>query len=203
VTTHRDIHDIAEELTRQHTHRERYEYRDKGTLWKQDHVTLVPALIDQLEGAQPQSQNSEGGGGFGSRPAARIEALDTLALIDHAASAWVRKLGHDDPGSTKACVTKLHGLHAGQDEVTRKAIERDMRGWWTQARIVSGWDVAAWRPDNSCPMCDVRRSLRVKIIDMAAFCVECRETWDETTIGLLADHIRAENGEDELVEESS
>lgn len=191
----RDIHDIHEELTRQHTHRERYERTEKGTSWKQDHVTLVPALIDQLSEAQPQSQKSEGGGGFGSRPAARIEALDTLALIDHESAAWVRKLGEDDPGSTKACVSKLHGLWAGVDEVAQKAIERDMRKWWNQARIVSGWDSSAWRPDNTCPMCNERRSLRIRIWDQVALCVGCRDTWDETSIGLLAEHIRFENGD--------
>jgi Zn-finger nucleic acid-binding protein len=49
----------------------------------------------------------------------------------------------------------------------------------------------------ACPVCDVRRSLRVNLSLQTALCVECREVWDSTTIGLLAEHIRAENMEDE------
>lgn len=194
-----DIHDYVNQLTRPHTHRQRYttEPDTKGTRWDKDHVTLVPALIDQLDAATPQSQGSEGGGGYKSRPAARIEALDVLIRIDTEAARWVRELGEDDHGGTKACVNRLHGLYASADDVAKKAIERDVRSWWSQARIISGWDSAAWRPDNTCPACDERRSLRIKLVDAMGFCVECRETWDDTTIGLLAEHIRAENAEDD------
>jgi hypothetical protein len=193
----RDIHDIHEELTRTHTHRERYERTERGTSWQKDHVTLVPALIDQLASASNTQDGANGAGGYKSRPAAWLEPLDTLAAIDKEASRWVRDLGHDDPTDTKACVSKLHGLHASADDTTQKAIERDMRRWWNQARVIAGWDSAAWRPDNTCPVCAERRTLRVKLNDAIAFCTDCRETWAPETIGLLAEHIRSENTEDE------
>src|SRR5688572_10222609 len=100
-TDHRDIHDHVTELTRSHAHRERYEIREGLTLWTKDHITDVPSLINQLLEAQPASQGSDSGGNtFASRPAARIEALDTIMLIDDEASRWLKKLGEDDPGDT-------------------------------------------------------------------------------------------------------
>jgi hypothetical protein len=75
-------------------------------------------------------------------------------------------------------------------------IERDLRTWWTQARICSGWDSKPWKPNNTCPVCSKRRTLRIRPDDRAAFCVGCRETWDQGTIGILAEHVRAENGEE-------
>jgi hypothetical protein len=192
-----DIHDHIRQLTRPHTHNERYEHNTNGTTWTSQHTTLVPALIDQLADVTATSGGEHGTGGYKSRPAAWLEPLDTLALIDHEAAKWVRKLGEDDPADTKAVLSKLHGLHASATGEQKRDIERDVRNWWTQARIISGWDSPAWRPDNTCPMCNERRALRIKLADHIGFCVECRATWEPTNIALLAEHIRAENREDD------
>ena len=196
-TTWLDIHDHVNELTRTHAHNEPYTYRNGNTTWTKRHTTLVPPLIHQLQYATPSGQGDDrSSAGYNSRPAARLEALDTLIHIDLAAARWIRDLGEDDPADTLACIRRLHGLHASAPEPTRREIERDIRHWWTQARIVTGWDSPAWRPDNTCPMCATRGTLRVKLIAQAALCIDCRETWDQTTIGLLADHIRHENADD-------
>ena len=187
-----DIHDMIGELTSGRTNRQPYTRGDET----HHHRTYVPALIDQLATATPSSEGANGAGGAASRPAAWLEPLDTLALIDNEAARWIRILGEDDPADTKLCVRRLHGLWASQDDTTKKRIERDVRSWWTQARCVTGWDSPAWRPDNTCPLCGERRTLRLKLADQIGFCTDCRESWDATTIGLLADHIRAENGED-------
>ncbi|GAA5154739.1 hypothetical protein GCM10023340_38780 [Nocardioides marinquilinus] len=103
------------------------------------------------------------------------------------------------PGSgTVACVRLLHGLSASADPVQRRAIEHDVRRWWIAARIVTGWDAPAWIPDNTCPACTERGTLRVRLADRIGVCTNdaCRTVWDEATIGLLADHIRFES-EDE------
>lgn len=195
----RDIHDIHEELTRPHTHRERYERTERGTSWQKDHVTLVPALIDQLASASNTQDGANGAGGYKSRPAAWLEPLDILAHIDERARNWIYKLtGDTNPRrDTKGCVSKLHGIHASQDAHTQSAIDRDMRTWWIQARLATGWDKRAWRPDNSCPVCTERRTIRVHLEDKMAFCADCKATWDSDNIGLLAEHIRSENAEDE------
>jgi hypothetical protein len=211
------IHLIHKQLTQWHQHRQPYHFEGDMSSWDTHHVTNVPPLIDQLNNAQPSTTSGINGDLSGtvptSRPAASIEALDTLIHIDNEASKWIRKLGHDDPGTTIACVRKVYALAASaqfcnHDKPTiedRKAIccdvhriERDMRRWWTQARIASGWDSPAWAPNNTCPVdgCGERRSLRIRVEDRTAFCTNCREVWPEGTIGILAEHIRAENGEE-------
>lgn len=217
MTHQLDIHDMVEELTRTHTHRERYEVRQGLTLWSKDHVTLVPALILQLLEATPAgSRDESGSAGAKSKPAARIEAIDTIMLIDDEATRWLARLGVDDPNerldprtrlpipaprattgrATIAVINKLHGLRTSQDGDTQGRIDHDIRRWWHQARIITGWDSPSWRPNNTCPMCEQRRTLRINLVMQAALCVECREVWDTTTIGLLADHIRSENEDD-------
>ena len=192
----RDVVDYVRELTETHTHREHFTIRKGKTWYGQHHTTTVPALLRQLVAASPSGNVQERDNtGYGSRPTARLEALDTLMEIDAQAARWVRWLGHDDPGSTIACVRRLGGLYPDQDKRVQAELARDMRHWWTWARIVSGWDSPAWRPDNTCPMCGERRTLRINLAAQAAFCVHetCHETWDETRIGLLAEHIRQES----------
>lgn len=236
-----DVVDYVRELTEIHTHREHFTIRKGKTWYGQHHTTIVPALLRQLITASPSGNVQERDNtGYGSRPTARLEALDTLMEIDAQAARWVRWLGHDDPGDllkvvrrippplgptcpeclhdscttirlgeyverrpipgsgTFACVRLLGGLHPNQDKRVQAELARDMRRWWTWARIVSGWDSPAWRPDNTCPMCGERRTLRINLAAQAAFCVHetCHETWDETRIGLLAEHIRQESDQE-------
>lgn len=209
--TYHDMHTIVRQLTEYHTHREPFTgVTDKGTAWNDVHVTQVPPLIHQLTNADPAS----GAGGSGkpaSKPPTSLDAIDTYTHIDLAAARWVRDLGEDDPADTIACVRKLYSLAAsahfcGHNKATledRKVVcctvhdvERDIRHWWTQARIVSGWDVAAWAPNNTCPVCEKRRTLRIRPDDQTAMCTGCRETWDTGSIGILAEHVRLENGEE-------
>lgn len=189
-----DIHDWVRELTRTHIAQAEYQ-TDQGTRW---HYTTSPGLLTQLESAAPSSAGeSRGSNGYASRPAARIDALDTLMTIDREASAWVRFLGHDDPGSTAACVAKVGSLYPSATEQCQRNIARDAKSWWTQARITTGYDTAAWRPDNTCPLCGEKGTLRVKLAHHTAMCTSCREVWEPDVIALLADHIRAENCEDQ------
>lgn len=207
------VHDIVRQLCDWHTHREPYTSEHDGTTWDTHHITQVPPLLTQLAGVNRTTDGQRGTPA--SRPAANLEALDTLIEIDKAAARWVRELGEDDPADTITCVRRLYALAASAhycgagkavvDTETRKvtcctvhAIERDIRTWWTQARITAGWDVAAWKPNNTCPMCGERRTLRIRTDDKTAMCVGCRETWETGNIGLLAEHVRQENGEDEL-----
>lgn len=212
-----DIHTIVRQLCDWHTHKQSYRFEGDMASWDAQHVTQVPPLIQQLEQAEvSKSGEDTGANAAKSKPAAHIEALDTLILIDRAAAKWVRDLGEDDPSTTVACVRKVYALAAsaefcGRTKPTiedRKVtcctvhkIERDIRSWWTQARIVSGWDMLPWRPNNTCPMCAERRTLRIRPDDKTALCVACRETWDAGNIGLLAEHVRAENGDSVAVAE--
>lgn len=216
-----DIHDLYNALTRTTTHRERYTTHIGGTEYSKHHITSVPALVLQLIEASPSGSGEMTGSEAGkSRPAARIEAIDTLMLIDHEAAAWLRRLGHNDPANTLdhngtpnpgtgtiACLNALHAALASIKACERPKprryddgfcctyhhIEADTVRWWRSARIVSGYDSPAWRPDNTCPWCETRRSLRINLGTESALCIECRCLWGPENIGLLAEHIRAEN----------
>lgn len=197
--------DMVTQLTRPHRHAEAYTHEANGTTYTQRHNVTVPALLDQLQHPTPLTGGEHGGSGYGSRPAASIEALDTLIRIDLEAARWVRDLGLDDPGDTAACVRLAGSLVPQTTSCTTPTNERrsgcclthDIARWWHQARIVSGWDVAAWKPDNTCPLCGKRGTLRVRLADLAALCTDCRSTWDSTTISLLSGHIRAENHDED------
>jgi hypothetical protein len=201
MTQARDIHDMVEELTRTHRHREPYTVRENGTTWTQNHQIRVPALLTQLTANDIPSTAAEEGPrpAFASRPAARLDALDIATRIDLQAARWVRDLGEDDHHlDTAATIRQLHGLHASADHDTQRAIERDVRTWWLQARIITGWDSPAWTPDATCPVCTERGTIRIRLADHIGMCTNdaCRTTWDTTNIGLLADHIRAETDDD-------
>jgi hypothetical protein len=191
--------DYIRELTEEHSHAEHYQVQRGHTWYGRNHVTKVPPLIAQLWANDLPSQSTETGmrPGFASKPAARLDALDAAARIDHDAQRWVLALG----GRVEAIadsidlVRRLNGLAASTDPATRADITRDVRSWWTQARIVTGWDSPAWAPDNTCPQCGERGTLKVRLAEGIGMCTNdaCRVTWDTATIGLLADHIRAES----------
>lgn len=75
---------------------------------------------------------------------------------------------------------------------TAHHIEADVRRWWRQARIISGWDSPTYRPFATCPVCEKRKGLRINLGAQTAVCVECRTVWEPSTIGLLAEHVRFE-----------
>jgi len=211
MTTRRrlDLHDLVRELTEPTQHRELYMRKRKPRY----HTTTSPPLLVQLDDAIEPKPSVDTGTPrpATSRPSASIEAIDTANLIDHEAAQWLRHLGQDDPGNAITCVRQVGALAISQDHCGRRTphrdgrgkvtcctahrIEADIRRWWNWARIVTRWDLPAWSPDNTCPLCGSRGTLRIRLVEKLATCIDCRETWDDTTIGLLADHIRTENGE--------
>lgn len=190
--------------------------RKKGTRkahQARHHRIAVPSLLVQLDASLTAS--SEGAGASRpaeSRPTANLDAIDTAGLIETEAGKWLRYLGADDPLEVTARVRRLASLLPGLERCHRRhplreegmvlccrahQIEVVIGQWWVQARVITGWDMPAWDPNNTCPLCGVRGRLRVRFLEQLAFCLHCRESWDDTTIGLLADHIRTENHEDE------
>lgn len=202
-----ELVDMVRELCEPTQHREPYYVVLTGkTLY---HATYAPPLMLQLFDAVEPSSSAEGGSGVAriaaSRPAARIDAIDTAFRIQIDSARWLRKLGLDDVSGDAVDLIRRLAPAAVGDHCHRPkpppgcCVHHDIRRWWTWARIVTGWDLAAWQPDNTCPLCGVRGTLRVRLVEKLATCINdnCRETWDEATIGLLADHIRSENHEDE------
>ncbi|WP_377322638.1 hypothetical protein ACFJIY_24510 [Pimelobacter simplex] len=189
--------DYVRDLVDAHTNIELYTVRDRGQWLSRRHATTAPALLDQLWANDIPSGTVEEGprAGYSSKPAARLDALDTAARIDLEVCRWITDLGETPPLDTKAALRLLHGLSVTAEEPARREIQLDIRRWWIRARIVTGWDSPAGTPDNTCSQRCERGTLRIRLADHVAACVEdvCRATWDEATIGLLADHIRAES----------
>lgn len=226
-----DVHDMVRELTQTHSHRQVYVHDEHGTAvhWTRE-PALVRQLLDATPSVATAGEAS--GSAARSKPIGRLESLDALILIDDAAGEWIDRLGGVIPADpveagyalrtlaaegTIRRLNRLHGLHPstetceklshsrGEEDwcCQRGHLEHDVRRWWQQARIVTGWDSAAWKlNENTCPVCDVRGGLRIKLEAQSALCIECREVWPPEKIGLLAEWIRAENGES-LTEETS
>lgn len=204
------LSDYVRELCDRHTHAEHYTTREQQTWVGRNHYSTAPPLVTQLwAGDVPSAAVDDGPrSAYGSKPTARLDALDTAAAIDRAASRWVRLLGHDDPADeidkrtglpkvgtgTIRCIRLVAAIAQLEGPETRREIERDVRRWWIRARVVTGWDSPAWEPDATCPMCGKRGTIRVRLADRVAACGNdaCGATWEPETIGLLADHIRGE-----------
>lgn len=182
------LHQMIRELTEPTTQATK---RPDGTV---EHKVSAPSLLDQLSSLGPSS--SEGvRRGFGSRPVANLEAVGTAKAIDRETRLWLRTLGDPGRGNGKDVVRRLHSLTPSLDQDTVDAITSDVRRWWTSARILSGWDSPSWKPNNSCPSCGERGTIRVNVADRLGCCVECRAAWDSATLGVLAEHVRRENGD--------
>jgi hypothetical protein len=203
-----ELADYVHELADTHHHVETYQTRSiTGTGFVDArHATTVPALLTQLaDNDIPSATVDEGPRpGFASKPAARLDALVALTDIDLEINRWILDIGEQPRHlDTPNALRQLHSIVAASDPLTRRAVERDVRRWWTRARIVTGWDSPAWTPDNTCPSCGERGSLRIRLADHIGMCTgrgdeekrrePCGATWDESTIGVLADHIRAES----------
>ena len=190
------VHDYVVALTEPTVHAEPrtiLQTNADGThTWITDrHQAANPSLLEQLWSAVVSSGAYDGGAhAFSSKPAARIDAIDVAQDIDSGVTQWLNRHNLDHPGDVSVALRRAAAA-AGP------AIFRDVRSWWIRARVVTGWDSPAWRPDNTCPLCAKRGDLRVRLDEAVATCLGCDEAWDRQTIGLLAEHIRTENREDE------
>lgn len=207
-----DVNDLVRELTQPTQHRELYMRKRKARY----HVTNNPPLLVQLRrSVMPTNTQTEDNAGTvaTSRPAASVAAIDTAKQIRTDAAQWLRDLDADDTGDSIAVVRRLASLAPSQDHCGKRTprrditgrvtcctahrIEADVRRWWTWARMATGWDTPPWQPHNTCPLCGTHDSLRIRPVEKIASCTAgtCRAVWDEATIGILAEHIRNENGE--------
>jgi len=194
-------HDYVQALTEPTTHHEprtRQRTHPDGTPdWLTDnHRTISLPLLEQLTSAIATTGAIEGGAHtFTSKPAARIDAIDVLQAIETEALSWCRRLHLPTMDKRTGHQLDVRTLVRSAAANAGDTISRDLRSWWIRARTVTGWDSPSWRPDNTCPLCTVKGGLRVRLDAQTAMCVECGEGWDSGTIGLLADHIRAENSD--------
>lgn len=147
------------------------------------HVTNLP-LLDQLEATVTGSTiATEGAYGvaYGSKPAGR---LDVLALLER-----IQRQSHDlacELGIETVDRTRTKGRHvplrARLQAISGRIGDQPhplVRSWWATARILTQHDGPPYAPRIPCPVetCERVGSLRVRLSERLAFCVECHTVW--------------------------
>ena len=162
-------------------------------------VVEHPSLIDQLERAVESSSAGASSSGYESRPAANIEALDSLGIMEREAAIWVRVILGRPVGvlgevPASADLRDLLGLLAQRAPTLEweriRALDFDVLRWWARARVVTTWDVAPIKPHVPCMNCDRRGGIQVRVDPLSAICLHCGAAWDSSTIGILGNHIQ-------------
>lgn len=155
------------------------------------HTVEHPPLVVQLEFAVAGSTaGASSSGGFESRPAANLEPLDALMVMRREVGAWVRIGLREHPGALAVDLARLSSRAHEFDDDDQHALDRDVLRWWVRARIATTWDAAPLKVFVPCTVCGVRGKIRVTLDPLAAACIECESAWDNTTIGILGEHIR-------------
>ncbi len=190
------VGEAVDALTNPFTSRTKVDYwhgtNRKTRTWE----VRFPSLLYQLEAAKrPGEVYVEPGttGGHskpGSRPPARLEAIHLELAIEAWAADMVWKARRPVREETAANLRAIVGAYPAGDVTVLGPLRR----WVDQARVLAGWSLPPVRLDVPCPSCDVVGSLRVRLDESRAACVECRATWDASTIGLLAEHVRRVGG---------
>lgn len=181
--------DHIRELTRTHVSTS-VVIRDDGR--RELHHVSETALLAQLAGITGSSNLSDSDaarGGFQSKPAAHLEAVDILARIDRQARALAVEHGISAAGPLAGVLTRLSGAVGHEPH-------RQVRSWWASARLITQHDAPAHRPHGvPCPQCWETDSLRVRIDDELASCIACGDVWDRTgepdrgSLDVLGQHV--------------
>lgn len=195
-----DIADLASDLCDARKHREPYHVwsvsRNKVPKF---HETTRPGLLAELhEMFTPGVAEEMGSAGYGSRPPLNVEAASLYMVISGAAFRWIWSLRLELRATVEGNIRALVGAAGTMDSDTQTALLSEMRSWKRRAAIVTGWETAPWRPNVPCPHCDSVNTLVVNLASKSGFCNAwlptetrwCGAVWDESTIGVLADHVR-------------
>ena len=162
------------------------------------HAVTHPPLLDQLEavvtGASCLSDDDAARGSFASKPAARLEVIDTLAHIDTDSLYYAVDLGLQDPPRTKTQVPVAQPMRDRLLAISGKVGDTEdarVKRWWTWARLATQWDQRPFQPASvPCLNCWAVKSLRIDVVHELARCTECHTAWSGPgEIGLLARHV--------------
>lgn len=148
------------------------------------HTATHPSLLDQLQHALTGSTAGMiMGSGTGSKPAARLDALAVLQRIERESADRAQ----DEGIETLPLHQRLSRL-AG----TVPDLDQQVRSWWTAARLVTSWDTPPFAPRVPCPNpeCERRGSLRIRVHEETAICVECGDYWPPEDVGRLGEYVR-------------
>ena len=159
------------------------------------HRTSHASLLQQLRRAvEPSaSASNAGGNGYRSTESARLAAIDRLNAIHTQACTWTHRLGGQPRATTADTLRALPGYQPTPHNLTTDATR-----WLTWAQIVTAWEIPPRTLREPCPLCSRRGAIKVVVDPVKAWCTnpDCNQTWsDDAEIAILAQHVRACNGE--------
>lgn len=159
-------------------------------------VAQFPSLLDQLAQAViPGETFAEPETIVGAhqppgpRYPARLEAIDRLLAIQVGAAMWCARVERTLRDSAAANIRALVGVAPTLPSGDQDGLLSAMRGWHTWAAVASCWQRPDDAPRGTCPACDGRNTIRVRLATRKAFCVACGAWWDDSTMGVLAEHM--------------
>jgi Zn ribbon nucleic-acid-binding protein len=157
------------------------------------HASLLDQLNEAITGASALSDEDAGRSTFGSKPAARLEALAVINLIETESHELAVDLNLEEAPRTKTkvkrlpLVDRLLAISGAIGDKEHPAAKR----WWTAARITTQWESRPFHPKGApCPQCWETSSLRVVLSEELARCTECGHTWDDGGFRVLAHHVK-------------
>jgi hypothetical protein len=95
------------------------------------------------------------------------------------------------PCSQAADLAQLVGAAGHLDRADLAELDGEVQRWRTWAAVVTGWQSPPYAPRAPCPICSRTGEIRIRLDTRCATCLACGEAWDQGTIGLLAQYIRA------------
>lgn len=157
------------------------------------HASLLNQLDRAITGASSVADEDAGRSTFASKPAARVEAIDVLAMIDRESLQLAVDLELEEPPRTKTrviplpLVDRLAKIGGALGDKDNQAVKR----WWVAARITTQWESRPFHPKGApCPKCWAVDTLRVVLSEEVARCTDCSEVWDGPAFRVLAQHVR-------------
>lgn len=165
-------------------------------------VAQFPSLLDQLALAvQPGETFAEPETIVGAhqppgpRYPARLVAVDRLLAIQAGAAMWCRAARLTLREQTSFNIRALVGVAPTLPSGDQDGLLTAMRGWHTWAAVASCWQRPDDAPRGTCPACDARNTIRVRLAARKAFCVACGAWWDDSTMGVLAEHMSPQSAD--------
>lgn len=157
------------------------------------HTTHHPALLEELDtntttakvGVEKNHSDPR------SKPAGRLDAVALLHRIDKEASHIATRIGSHQTGTLAKRLSSISGTLADADQDTTAWARTKIRGWVIGAQVITGWDTVPFTPDVPCPdtECERRGSIRIRVEDQVAYCVECGYHWGPSDILQLGTYV--------------
>lgn len=157
------------------------------------HTTHHPPLLDELDNNTTTAKVGveKAHGDPRSKPAGRLDAVALLHRIDKDADTISRRISSRRIGTLTQRLSSISGTIADTDPDTIAWAKAKIRGWVIGAQVITGWDTAPFTPDVPCPdtECERRGSIRIRVEDQVAYCVECGYHWGPSDILQLGQYV--------------